>query len=322
MRAALLMDPALAPFVFGAAERARLEELLEVDITDAATSLSAIDDANEVELLITGWGVPSIGPDELDALPALRAIVHWGGGIGFLDPQAASRGIRVSSARAANAIPVAEFTLALITLAAKDAFWASRAYCAEQRSIDREAELPRTGLYGTTVGIVGASAIGTLVMEKLAGTDVRVLLYDPYASAQAAARLGVELVADLAELASRSDILSIHAPEAPSTIGMISRSVLAALPDGATLVNTARGALVDQDALVAELQRGRLRAVLDVTDPDVLKPGHPLYALPNVFLTPHLAGSMGNELRRLGHSALAEVERFVAGQPFDQPMNP
>ncbi|WP_019181124.1 hydroxyacid dehydrogenase [Microbacterium yannicii] len=322
MRAALLMDPALVPFVFGADERARLEELLEIDMTDAATALSAISRASEIELLVTGWGVPFVRTDELDAFPALRAIVHWGGGIGFLDRDATARGILVSSARAANAVPVAEFTLAMITLAAKDAFWASRLYSAEQRFVDREQELPRTGLYGTTVGIVGASAIGTLVMENLAGGDVHVLLYDPYATAETASRLGVELVPDLTELAARSDILSIHAPEMPSTIGMISRDVLAALPDGATLVNTARGALVDQDALVAELQSGRLRAVLDVTDPDVLEPGHPLYTLPNVFLTPHLAGSMGNELRRLGHAALAEVELLVAGQPFAHPMNP
>jgi phosphoglycerate dehydrogenase-like enzyme len=321
MRAALLMDPGLVPFVFGADEQARLERILDIDMTSsAATALSAIPDPARIELLITGWGVPQIGPDELDAFPALRGIVHWGGGIGFLDEQAAARGIRISSARAANAIPVAEFTLAMVTLAAKDAFWASRTYCAEQRFIDREAEHPGTGLYRRTIGIVGASAIGTLVIEKLAGSDVNVLLYDPYATADTADRLGVELVGDLVELASRSDIVSIHAPELPSTVGMISAPVLAALPDGATLVNTARGALIDQDALVAELQSGRLRAILDVTDPDVLEPGDPLYSLPNVFLTPHLAGSMGSELRRLGETAVGEAERFAAGEPFAHPM--
>ena len=322
MRAALLMDPALVPFVFGDDERARLAEILEIDMTDAATSLADIPAPSEVELLITGWGVPVIDRDGLDAFPALRAIVHWGGGIGFLDEAASARGIRISSARAANAVPVAEFTQAMITLAAKDAFWLSRQYCAEQRFIDREATAPRAGLFRTTVGIVGASTIGTMLIEKLRASDVEVLLYDPYATPQTVDRLGAELIDDLEELARRSRILSVHAPETPRTAGMISRAVLAALPDGATLVNTARGALVDQDALVDELQRGRLRAVLDVTEPDVLEAGHPLYTLPNVFLTPHLAGSMGVELRRLGESALAEVERFVAGAPFENPMQP
>jgi phosphoglycerate dehydrogenase-like enzyme len=296
-----------------------LDELLDVDMTDAVTAVSGVREPSTVELLITGWGVRSIAAEDLDALPALRGIVHWGGGNAVLDRSAAGRGIPASTARTANAIPVAEFTLAMITLAAKDAFWASRTYCAEQRFIDREAEHPRTGLYGTTIGIVGASTIGTLVARKLAASDVRVLIYDPYATAETAAGLGAELVTDLGQLAERCDILSIHAPEIPATTGMISRSVLGALPDGATVINTARGALVDQDALVEELQRGRLRAVLDVTEPDPLEPGHPLYELPNAFLTPHLAGSMGNELRRLGRAALAEVERFVAGQPFAHP---
>ncbi|GAA5200562.1 hydroxyacid dehydrogenase [Microbacterium jejuense] len=319
MRAALLMDPSLVPFVFGAETQARLGDLLEIDLTDAATSLGGIPEPSGVELLIVGWGA-TIDAADLDAFAALRGVVHWSGGNGALDGAAARRGIRISSARAANAIPVAEFALAMITLAAKDAFWASRAYTAEQRFIDREAELPDTGLYGTTVGIVGASTIGRLVLQKLRGSDARVLLYDPYASAADADELGAELVDDLGALAARSDLLSIHAPETPSTTGMISAEVLAALPDGATVINTARGALIDQEALVAELQRGRLRAVLDVTEPDPLPAGHPLYALPNVFLTPHLAGSMGNELRRLGEVALAEAERFVADEPFAHPV--
>jgi len=319
MRATLLMDPALVPFVFDAAAQARLGELVEIDLGRAATSIAGIPDPSGVELLLTGWGA-AIRRGDLDMLPAVRAIVHWGGGIGVLDGDAAARGIPVSTAKAANAIPVAEFTLAMITLAAKDAFWLSRQYGTDQRFIDREAAAPRAGLYRATVGIVGASAIGTLVMERLRGSDVRVLLYDPYAAAAAAEELGAELVDDLAALAARCDLLSIHAPELPSTAGMVSADVLAALPDGATVINTARGALIDQDALVAELERGRLRAILDVTEPDPLPAGHPLYALPNVFLTPHLAGSMGGELRRLGEAALAEVERFVAGEPFAHPV--
>ena len=115
-------------------------------------------------------------------------------------------------------------------------------------------------------------------------------------------------------------MLSLHAPAMPQTDGMISRAVLAAMPDGATLVNTARGSLVDQDALVEELAEGRLGAILDVTEPEVLPEGHPLYTLANVFLTPHLAGSTGTELRRLGRAALAEVERFVAGAPCEDPI--
>lgn len=321
MKAAFAMAPDMLPFVFGDDELRGLQELLEIDADRVLTSIEDLDDDERaaLELLITGWGAPRIGPEELAQLPALRAVVHWGGGIGMLDESAAARGIVVSSARAANAIPVAEFTLAMITLAAKDAFWVSRQYCAEQRTIDRELELPHTGLYETTIGLVGASTIGTLVIEQLRDRDVEILVYDPYLTATEAARLGVQQVTALEDLARRSTVLSLHAPAMPQTDGMISRAVLAAMPDGATLVNTARGSLVDQNALVEELASGRLRAILDVTEPEVLPAGHPLYSLPNVFLTPHLAGSTGTELRRLGRAALAEVERFVSGRPFEHP---
>lgn len=315
MKAILAMNPGALPHVFTEKMRARLEELLDVDTSRTISSFDEVapDELTGLDVLITGWGAPPIGPAELDAMPNLQAIVHWGGGLDFVHPAAKDRGILVSSAREANAIPVAEFTLAMIVLAAKDALWASRRYCAEQRPIDRESELPHTGLNGTTVGIIGASSIGSLVMERLTGYDTEVLLYDPWVTPEQAKGLRAEVIPSLDDLARRSSILSVHAPETSATQGMISRSVLAALPDGGTLINTSRGALVDQDALVTELETGRIRAILDVTDPEALPPGHPLYALPNVFLTPHLAGSTGSELRRLGESALAEIEGILLG---------
>lgn len=312
------------PFVFGRAERMRLAKAADLDLSVPATDLADLPptDRSEIELLITGWGAPPLGSDQLDALPSLRGVVHWGGSVGFLDSAATERGIAVSTGRSVNAIPVAEYTLAMMVLASKDVLWTSRMYCREQRPVDREAELPDTGFSAISVGIVGASTIGTLVMEMLKPHDVDVLLHHPRASHDRAAQLGTTLVDDLHELARRSRILSIHAPDMPRTRGMISRTVMAALPDRATIINTSRGALIDQEALVDELESGRLRAILDVTEPDVLPQGHPLYTLPNVFLTPHLAGSMGNELRRLGSSAVAEVERFAAGLPFAHPIVP
>jgi phosphoglycerate dehydrogenase-like enzyme len=325
MKAAFAMAPELLPFVFGGDELRRLQQLVDLDPQRVLNADAGLHDVEEeelaaIELLITGWGAPWIGPENVAMLPALRGVVHWGGGGGLLDEVATARGIPVSTARAANAIPVAEFTIAMITLAAKDAFWVSRRYHREQRRVDREAELPHSGLYGTSIGIVGASTIGRLVIQQLVGRDVEVLVYDPHLTDGDAAHLGVEPVRDLEDLAHRSTVLSLHAPAMPQTDAMISRQVLAALPDGATLINTARGSLVDQDALVAELAAGRLRAILDVTEPDVLPAGHPLYTFANVFLTPHLAGSTGTELRRLGRAAVAEIERFVAGAPFEYPI--
>jgi phosphoglycerate dehydrogenase-like enzyme len=117
-------------------------------------------------------------------------------------------------------------------------------------------------------------------------------------------------------LAAWCDILSIHAPALPETYHLVDDAVLTALGDGATLVNTARGALVDHDALVAHLQRGRLSAVLDVTEPEPLPDDHPLRTLPNVFLTPHVAGSMGSEVPVMTAMAIEEIARFARGEPL------
>ena len=318
MKAVFGMGQHLIPFLFSPDDLAELQEYVEIDPARAIASVADLDPAERpaIDTLITGWGGPELTRDELDQLPGLRAIVHAAGTVRFVDPDAWHRGIVVSSGAWANAVPVAEFTVGMIVLAGKDAFWVARTYAAEQREIHREAELPATGNFGRTVGIVGASRIGSRVIRLLQAYDLRVLVFDPFCTQEQARLLGAELVSDLSELARRSSILSIHAPSRPETWGMISREVLAALPDGATIVNTARADIVDQDALIAELRSGRLRAVLDVTEPEVLPKGHILYTLPNVHLTPHLAGAAGNELRRIGESAVAEVRRHARGQPL------
>jgi phosphoglycerate dehydrogenase-like enzyme len=134
-----------------------------------------------------------------------------------------------------------------------------------------------------------------------------------------AEELGAEPVG-LDALCRRSQVLSIHAPALPETRAMVDAARLALLPDGATLINTARGSLVDQDALENELRTGRISAVLDVTEPEVLPSGSALWDLPNLVITPHLAGSIGAELRRIGASAAAEASRIAAGQPLRHPV--
>ena len=115
---------------------------------------------------------------------------------------------------------------------------------------------------------------------------------------------------------SGSDLVSVHVPVTAETAGMIGAAELSLLRDGGTLINTARGEILDQAALESELLSGRINAILDVTVPEVLPPDHVFYGLPNVFLTPHIAGSMGTELLRMGDHVVAELERYVAGVPF------
>lgn len=157
--------------------------------------------------------------------------------------------------------------------------------------------------------------MGRRLLELLRPFDFEVLLHDPYVSEPEAAALGAQLVT-LETLLSRSDIVSLHAPDLPETHRMLDAPRLALIRDGGVLINTSRGALIDQEALTQELIRGRLQAVLDVTTPEPLPPTDPLYDLPNVFLTPHIAGSLGNELSRLGHIVTEELERVATNSPL------
>lgn len=265
----------------------------------------------ETDVLVTGWECPPLTPEVLAGAPRLRAVVHAAGSVKPMVTEAVwERGIVVSSAADANADPVVAFTLAAVTFASKGALATAAAYASDWPSFTA-----RAGADARTIGVIGASRIGRRVIAGLlaADTDCRVLLTDPYVRPEEAAGLGVELV-DLAELCARSSIVTVHAPQLPETRGLLSADLLKLIPDGGAVINTARGSLVDTQALARECGAGRLDAFLDVTDPEPLPPDHALLHLPNVLVTPHIAGAQGSEVRRLGEFAVAEVERFVAGE--------
>lgn len=303
--------------------RARLDDVADVlelatpgDLRDR-TSTAALARA---QVVITGWGTGRIDSSVLDRAPRLRGIVHSAGSVrAVISPDCYRRGIVVSSQAWANALPVAEYTVSMILLAAKGVFRAQRRYRADRRRFDLLAELAGHGGFGRRVGIVGASTIGRRVIELLRPFDLEVVLADPTLTDQAAAALGVQLL-PLPELLATSQVVSMHAPLLPETAGMIGAAELALLADGAVFLNTARGGLVDQQALVAELSSGRIEAVLDVTDPEPPEPSSILWDLPNVILTPHVAGAVGNELRRLGASAVDEACRVLRGEPLQHPV--
>jgi len=310
----LTMRPAtLADHLLDDALRRRLdavadvhpEVLTDLDTPDARAALSTAD------VLLTGWGAPPLPDETFIAAPRLRAVLHAGGDAWhLLGPRARAADLIVTNSRAANSIPVAEYAQAMIVLAGKQVLPAARRYAALRGHLDREEHFPDAGNYRRRVGIVGASTTGRLTIELLRPFDLDVVVHDPYLSPDEAAALGVSL-AELDDLVSSCDVVSIHAPDLPETRHLFDARRLALLPDGSTLINTARGALVDTDALVAELRTGRLDAILDVTDPEPLPPEHPLWALENALLTPHVAGSMGNELLRLGDAVVSEVERLA-----------
>lgn len=323
MKVLLAMPDGLQHRMFDRDQLARLAALADVDVERTAPDLSALDDAelSVVDVLLTGWGSPLVDAAALARMPRLRAIVHTAGTIRFVLSDAVwERGdIVVTSAAEANAVPVAEFALAQILLAGKRTL----AQAARHREVrDRHREPPvseRVGNFRSVVGLVGASRIGRLVAEHLRRFDLEVLISDPIVSAEEIAALGGRKV-ELEELFARSDVVSLHAPDVPSTQGMVTARLLASMLEGATFLNTARPALVDRDALRAELLSGRISAVLDVDDD--LPPDDPLWDVPTVLITPHIAGSQGNELHRMGESALEEVRRLAAHEPPRFPVDP
>ncbi|SHH81790.1 hydroxyacid dehydrogenase [Streptomyces sp. 3214.6] len=317
-RAVFAMDPVHLPLLFPAPLLARLRQTADLDPTlvvrDFADPAAAPALAG-AEVLITGWGCPHLDADALTAAPGLRAVLHAAGSVRSLVGDALwQHGVAVSSAVTGNAVPVAEYTLAMILLAGKDAF-AHRERFRRTHAYPTPAETATTGNLGRRVGVIGASRVGRRLLELLRPYDFEAFLHDPYVDAAEAAELGAQLLS-LEDLLRHSDIVSLHAPDIPETHHMLDRARLALVRDGGLLINTSRGALVDHAALTEELLSGRLNAVLDVTEPEPLPADSPLYRLPNVFLTPHIAGSLGNELERLGRIVVEELERLAQGLPL------
>ncbi|MEU0132901.1 hydroxyacid dehydrogenase [Streptomyces sp. NPDC006296] len=294
--------------------------LAPLPVIDDFTTVAARRVLADTEVLVTGWGCPPLDAEVLAAAPALRAVVHTAGTVrGHVTDACWDRGIEVSSAAAANALPVAEYTLAMILLSGKRVLERARDLRAS-RVRDAWLTAPSdVGNYRRTVGLLSASLIGRRVIDLLRPYDLRVLLHDPYVTDEEAAALGVRPV-PLADLFAESDVVSVHTPLLPATTGLVSRALLTSMRPDAVLINTSRGAVVDQDALTDVLRAERIRAVLDVTDPDPLPADHPLWDCGNALLTPHLAGSQGNELRRLADLAVGEVARWAAGDGFAHPV--
>lgn len=312
----LAMRPGLPPQLFDGETRALLESVAATDLDRVVEDFTAPwvgDVLADAEILLTSWGSPWVDEAVLDRAPRLRAVVHAAGSVRHhVDPVCWERGLVVTSAAAANATPVAEFALAAVLMAGKDAFAFAARFGETRKSFDPVVDFGGVGNYRRTVGVVGASRTGRALLELLRPFDLHVLLTDPFVDPAEAAALGCELVGT-DDVFARSDVVSVHAPALPSTRHLVDARRLALMRDGATLVNTARGSLVDTDALTAEVTSGRLRAVLDVTEPEPLPRTSPLWTSPGVFLTPHLSGSAGTELARIGRQAVDEVVSLVGG---------
>jgi phosphoglycerate dehydrogenase-like enzyme len=311
----LALDPLLAPV-------AELAEIERWPGPGKPTPEATAAAAQRATVLVTGWGTPHL--DVLErwsaAASPLRLVAHTAGTVKQLVPRRAlERGLLVSHANDSLAEAVAEFTIGAIIMARRVAF------AAVDRLRRGEWHGPASGAHevrGSTVGVIGASAIGRRVLALLPILGAQRLLADPYCSPEAAGALGAELVS-LPELLRRSDIVSLHAPVTPATLGMLGAREFAMMKDGALFVNTARGRLVDADALLAELRSGRISALLDVTDPhEPLPPDSPFLALVNCTVLPHIAAVTHEARVRQGRITVEETRRFLRGEPLQHRVSP
>jgi phosphoglycerate dehydrogenase-like enzyme len=274
--------------------------------------------ASEATVVVTGWDSPRITCSMLAVTPNLEAIVHAAGSIrAFIPASVWDSSIRIATANDALGKGVAETTMGFIIAALKGFF-----PCAQlTRSGSWQSAIPEKGfgrvreLYDVKIGIIGASRTGRPVLRLLEPHETDVLLYDPTIDAVEAETLGATSV-DLDELMRLSDVVSLHAPALPSLRHMLGASQFALMKDDAILINTARGMLIDESALVNELTTGRISAILDVTVPEPPDPASPLRHLPNVTLLPHIAGALTTGCKRMGRSVVDQLLEFAAGEPM------
>lgn len=266
-------------------------------------------DVERVEMVIWPYPTPEgTRREHLDALPNLRVVQAMTAGVDGVVPFV-PQGVDVHNGAGIHATSTAELAVAL-TLAKRR--WLDRFFVAQQQQRWEPKRQP--SLADSRVLIIGAGSIGTAIARRLLPFEVSLTRV---ATTSREDELGpIVAIAALPELLPQHDIVIVIVPLTDDTAGLVDADFLAAMPDGALLVNVSRGGVVDTAALLAELQQGRLEAAIDVTDPEPLPEGHPLWSAPGLIITPHVAGSSAAGVPRLHEMLRSQVARLVAGKPL------
>ena len=322
----VVLTPTLYEVLFTAESDRALRELGEVTFRGKETRLTSEKLADLIpgyDWLLGGWGTPRFTDQVLAAADRLQLYMHSAGSIkGALPPAVFDQGIVVTHGAGAIATAVADMSVCLIWMMLRQPHKMDSALKAGKSW--NESKLAGIGLapgalgrelFGQRIGVLGAGHTGRGFIKLIRAMDCEVWVYDPYLSQERAAALGVRK-AELDELLSGCPIVSCQLPTTDETHHMIGARELALLQDGAILTNTARAWVMDQDALLAELQRGRIQAGLDIFDPEPLPEDSPFRQLDNVILTPHVAGGTVDARHRQGQFMIDEMRRFLAKEPL------
>lgn len=311
----MAVNPQLREEIFGDETLQKLESFADVTYHQGPGNMDSKElhaTIPEFEGLITCWDSPKITPEIIGKALKLRIISHSAGSVrSYLCEEVFDRGICVTNASSAIAVSVAETTIGLIICSLRYLFDYNDHLRRCQRS--RPDYDPAHELTGRTVGIVGMGEVGKRVVGLLKPFHCEILVHDPYKTGEQIEEVG-GIPCSLDEVMSRSDIVSVHAPKIPQNRHMISRELLGKLHDGALIVNTARGELIDEEALIDEAKSGRIRCALDVFEGDARQVANELKGVQNVVLTPHIAGRTVESRRRQGDIIVEDIGLFFNGE--------
>ena len=317
-RAALFYDyPSKDGEVYGQGRRQTIEDL--TDLYPEVINTKNFDEhapmLGDVEVIFATWGMPCLTEEQLAKLPELKAVFYAAGNVKAFAQPLVDKDIVLVSAWDMNAVPVAEMAMAQIILSCRGYYRTIRNYY-ETHDQDKAKAFHRAGVNGETVGLIGMGMIGKRLSALLKSFGFRVIVHDPYLNEEQAMELGVEGVS-LEELFSRAYIVSNHMPDLPSTKNVLSGHLFESMSEGATFINTGRGAqVIEADLIKALKNRPDLTALLDVTDPEPPEAESELWALSNVWISPHVGGSVGDEVVRMADCIIEEFRAWESGKPL------
>lgn len=293
----------------------RVSEIIHANPPPMADKAFLMRHAAEAGVIVTSWDTAALDAEVIAAAPKLELVVHAAGSVKPIVSDALwARGVKVSSMAAAISFGVAEFCLGQILMGGKRSYWAAQG-TREGRWGDaaRAFEGPHE-LYGQNVGVIGAGHVGRHLIRLLRNFTCNIHLFDPYTTAEQAREMGATKAGTLDEIFRDCLFVVLCAPSTPETQRMVRGRHFALLPKGALFVNAARGAITDEAELAEELKKGKFVACLDVTVVEPTPADHPFRSLPNVVLTPHIAGVAAENRLRIGAMAVEEIISYCEGR--------
>ena len=311
--------PDLKKLVFSEEAISKLKTMSQIDWAIEAEKYVGPDLLNVIEnydVILSGWRSPKLTKDILDKAHSLKFVGHAAGTIvPVVDESIYDRNIKIVNANSVLAASTAEGAFALIMSQAWNFHqYANNATNGIWSDNDRQAVL---GLEGQTVGIIGLGEISKRLIKLMQPLNPKILIFSNYCSEETATELGAELCS-LDELLIKSRIISIHSTLTSRTRGLIGEKELDLIQNGALLVNTARAAIIDEQALIKTLKTGRILAAFDVFNEEPLSKDHPLLNLPNVLSTPHMLGFSSYWKTKLGLTVINDLERFINKVPLKE----